>query len=424
MARPRGLGVFMRVSTERRTPGCEFRQQGDPRVVTSLANGVWRRRIAERKPPNPLRGQRFFHRPAGLTGFIRTPAFRVAFVLSLIAGCCLNVPSTTLAQSGRPTTSSDTGLPPALFSGGTVDPGVVGQDLSPGTGVGWDSPESAATHGSWGASPGEPHPGEAGGYEHAWGCDPGEWGWHVLPRGIVYKSYLAAAKESRLGSQIVHERDLGALFDSTLGGRFGVLRFGPEYVPEGFQWDIDGAAMVRLDPENELDVQATDYRVGSTLNWGLGKHRWRVGYYHVSSHLGDEFLLKNPGFRRLNFHRDAFLAGYSHYFTPDFRVYGEFAVAFNMELAEPFEFLFGFDWAPAAATGPRGAPFVAFNSHLRQELDFGGNIALQAGWAWRGKDPASGLLRTGLYYYNGGSPQWSFFQDFEEQLGVGLWYDF
>lgn len=330
--------------------------------------------------------------------------------------------------------SADGGLPPALFGGTTVDPGRVGPQ--PATSGGWDLPHDPPSREAWGTSPqaarvdattGYDNP--AGydnpvGYDHAWGCDPGDWGWHVLPRGIVYKSYLAAAKESRLGTQIVQERDATSLFDSTLGGRFGVLRFGPENVPEGFQWDIDGAAMVRLDPDDELDVQATDYRVGSTLNWGMGKHRWRVGYYHVSSHLGDEFLLKNPNFRRLNFHRDALLAGYSHYFTPDLRVHGEFAVAFNYELAEPFEFLFGFDWAPATSTGPRGAPFVAFNTHLRQELDFGGNIALQAGWAWRGKDPASGLLRTGLYYYNGGSPQWSFYQDFEEQLGVGLWYDF
>lgn len=328
------------------------------------------------------------------------------------------------AQTGRPPVADDGGLPPALFGGATVEPGSAGAGPVPNAAGGWDLPSSGSDGRGW-IDPSTPGPAEeTSRYDHAWGCDPGEWGWHVLPKGIVYKSYLAAAKESRLGAQIVNERDATSLFDSTLGGRFGVLRFGPENVPEGFQWDIDGAAMVRLDPDTELDVQATDYRVGSTLNWGLGRHRWRVGYYHVSSHLGDEFLLKNPGFRRLNFHRDALLAGYSHYFTPDFRVYGEVAAAFNYEDAKPIEFLFGFDWAPAAPTGPRGAPFVAFNTHLRQELNFGGNIAAQAGWAWRGNDPASGLLRTGLYYYNGGSPQWSFFQDFEEQLGVGLWYDF
>jgi hypothetical protein len=30
----------------------------------------------------------------------------------------------------------------------------------------------------------------------------------------------------------------------------------------------------------------------------------------------------------------------------------------------------------------------------------------------------------GLHYYNGESPQFSFFDDFEQQLGFGVWYDY
>jgi hypothetical protein len=259
------------------------------------------------------------------------------------------------------------------------------------------------------------------------GTDCGDecgWGWQVLPQGIVYKPYLAAAKESRLSTVLMKESEDGLLWDSTLGGRFGLLRFGPSDRPEGFQWDIDGAGMVRLDPAENMDVRAADFRAGTSLNWGYSAHRWRVGYYHLSSHTGDEFLLKNPNHNRLNFYRDAFYVGYSYYVNPDFRVYAELAWAFHVEYAEPFEFLFGFDWAPSYATGLRGAPFAALNVHLRQELDFSGNLALQAGWAWRGADAASGLFRTGLYYYNGGSPQGSFYADNEQSVGYGIWYDF
>ena len=34
------------------------------------------------------------------------------------------------------------------------------------------------------------------------------------------------------------------------------------------------------------------------------------------------------------------------------------------------------------------------------------------------------LLRVGVHYYNGESTQFSFFDDHEEQIGLGLWYDF
>ncbi len=263
-------------------------------------------------------------------------------------------------------------------------------------------------------------------------CEPGSdccdddsvWRWRVLPQGIVYKPYLAAAKESRLSTVIINERSDGLLWDSTLGGRFPLLRFGPADRPEGFQWDVDGAGMVRLDPNEDMDVRGADFRAGTSLNWGFGPHRWRFGFYHLSSHTGDEFLLKNPGYNRLNFYRDAVYLGYSYYFTPDFRVYGEVAAAFHVEYAKPIELLFGFDWAPSRPTGLRGAPFAALNVHLRQELQFSGNLALQLGWAWRGDSPASGLFRTGFYYYNGGSPQWSFYEETEQAAGYGIWYDF
>lgn len=67
---------------------------------------------------------------------------------------------------------------------------------------------------------------------------------------------------------------------------------------------------------------------------------------------------------------------------------------------------------------------MAANLHLREELDFGGNVSLQAGWAWKAEEASAGTLRTGLHYYNGGSPQYSFYQESEQQLGWGIWYDF
>jgi hypothetical protein len=33
-------------------------------------------------------------------------------------------------------------------------------------------------------------------------------------------------------------------------------------------------------------------------------------------------------------------------------------------------------------------------------------------------------MRLGLHYYNGESSQLQFFDKFEQQIGIGLWYDF
>jgi hypothetical protein len=249
--------------------------------------------------------------------------------------------------------------------------------------------------------------------------------WQILPDGILFPAGLANPKESRLGTQIFNRTGDGALWDSTLGGRIGLIRWGtPEAAwPQGWQVDVEGSAQVRLDPDENLDLRSTDYRVGVPLTYGYGPHRWKLAYYHLCAHLGDEFVAAHPQFSHVNFVRDALTLGYAFYVTERLRLWGEVGWAFSSEVSEPWELLFGIDYAPARPTGWRGAPFAAIYGHLRQELNFSGNLALQAGWAWRA-DQSTHLLRLGFYYYNGASNQYSFFRTFEQQIGGGLWYDF
>ena len=194
--------------------------------------------------------------------------------------------------------------------------------------------------------------------------------------------------------------------------------------PEGWQLDIEGAAFPRLDPEEEFDVVATDFRFGIPLTYGEGPYQTKFAYYHLSSHLGDEFLIKNPMFNRINYVRDSFVWGHSYYWTNDLRLYFELEYSFNTDGgAEPLACQFGADFSPAYPTGLRGAPFAAVNAYLREEFDFGGHFVAQAGWQWRGYH-RSHLMRAGVQYLAGKSPQFEFFGRNEEQFGVALWYDY
>lgn len=250
------------------------------------------------------------------------------------------------------------------------------------------------------------------------------WGLVLLPDRLIYRAYLAGSKESRLGTQAFNRDGDGTLWDSTLGGRFGLLRIGPRDEPFGFQVDVEGAAHVRLDPDEEVDVRSADFRAGVPFTYGWRNQQIKFAYYHISSHVGDEFLLKNPGFTRLNYARDVLVLGYSIYPTERLRVYGEAGWAFWSDVSGLWEFQFGVEYAPTRPTGIRGEPFFAVNAHLREEVDYGGGLTAQVGWAWRSDSPAGRLFRVGFHYYNGESPQFSFFDDFENQIGVGMWYDF
>ena len=260
-------------------------------------------------------------------------------------------------------------------------------------------------------------------------CKPYQQGpcsrWTMMPDGLIYRPYLASAKESRFRGIWNDERGEGGIWDVSLGGQVGLLRYGhlENGRPVGWQSGIEGAGLARLDRDENYDVMATDYRVGVPLTWGDSFCQVKFGYYHLSSHLGDEFLLKNVGFPRLNFSRDVLVWGISISPRTNWRVYSEAGYAFRTDVSEPWEFQFGVECAPDGATGMRGQPFAAANGHLREEVDFGGNVALQAGWAWR-RSPASGMFRLGVEYFNGKSDQFSFFDNSEQKVGFGMWYDY
>ena len=264
---------------------------------------------------------------------------------------------------------------------------------------------------------------------HGTGCDGpvsmDAMGWHILPPGFIYRAYLAGVKESRLAAHFVTVKDDNTFMDGTLGGRFGVFRYGTSdpMRPQGFQIDVEGSGQVRLDIPDEVDVRAADFRAGCVGTFGDRRHQTKFGYYHLSSHVGDEYLIKHPGHNRLNYARDVLVLGHSIFVTDSIRVYGEAGWSFFEDVSQQWEFQFGVEQAPMVDTGVRGAPFWAINGHLREEVNFGGNFVFQAGWAWRSGHDGS-LVRLGLHYYNGESSQFSFFDDFEEQIGLGLWYDY
>jgi hypothetical protein len=270
-------------------------------------------------------------------------------------------------------------------------------------------------------------------FDDLWAARP--WSWQLLPNNLIYTSYLAGPKESRIGSSWYNDSGPdpanpsianGWLWDTTLGGRASILRYGSDPVlhPQGFEVQIEGAAFVRLDPQDERDLRSADYRFGIPLVYGVGRWQTKLAYYHNSAHLGDEFMLKHPTFPRVNYVRDCFVWGNSYYLFDWMRIYGEVGWAFyNAGGSEPWEFQFGTELIQARPTGARGAPFLAVNGMSRQELDWGGNVCVQTGWAWRGRRSEK-LLRVGFEYLYGSDPQYEFVFYNQNRAGIGMWYDF
>jgi hypothetical protein len=253
------------------------------------------------------------------------------------------------------------------------------------------------------------------------------WDWQVIPQGLIYRSYWAGVKEPRLGIQLMHITGGHSFWDPTVGARIGLLRYGTTngLRPEGWEWDVEGAAEPRLTLDTDRDLESVDFRAGTLITYGLDNWQFKFGYYHLSSHLGDELAIKDPVTltERINYVRDSLILGASYYPNPIVRLYGETAWAFNPDGgAKPWEFQFGTELSEPGPTGANGTPFLALNGHLRQEEDFSGDFTAQTGWLWRGVNGQT--MRVGFHYLNGKSPQYQTFSRSEQEVGVGLWYDF
>ncbi len=252
--------------------------------------------------------------------------------------------------------------------------------------------------------------------------------WQWLPSGLIFRQYLADPKAPRLGSSFMYQQQFGWVWDIALGGRVGLARWGRPGTSgrlEGWQLDVEGAGFPRLDLETNRDLLAADFRAGSFLTHGRGRWQSQFGYYHLSSHAGDELLLRNPAFVRVNYVRDELVASLAYFMTDAIRVYGEAGYAvYTGGGARPWELQFGAELSPPRATRFAPTPFAAVHGNLRQEFNFGGYLVVQAGAQWQGAGPSARRLRAGLEYFNGKSRQYEFFQNFEQQIGMGVWYDY
>ncbi len=248
--------------------------------------------------------------------------------------------------------------------------------------------------------------------------------WQILPDGLLYRSYLAGEKEPRFASVWLNDETGLSVWEVALGGRVGIVRYGTwgTVDPQGFQLDIEGGALVRLNPDINTDVEATDFRFGLIGTWRDGPWATKWGYYHISSHLGDEFLLRNPGFPRLNYVRDSAIAGVSYDVTPTVRLYGEAAYAIgNQGGALPLEFQYGVEYSSRQTTW--WAPFAGVNGHTREDNDWKTSINIVGGMQFRGAQ-SQRRLRLGVQYYEGPSLQYSFAGRHERLVGTGLWFDY
>ncbi len=97
------------------------------------------------------------------------------------------------------------------------------------------------------------------------------------------------------------------------------------------EWALDVASFTQFEvyydatlKKQKRQLVNTDYRVGISYNVRRGAGTWRFRLYHISSHLGDDYIIRNqiPYYLPNAVNYELIDATYSRLFTNGLRVYG------------------------------------------------------------------------------------------------------
>jgi hypothetical protein len=261
-------------------------------------------------------------------------------------------------------------------------------------------------------------------------------GYVPLPRGDVFCPLLADPKGQRsFVSYLIETNDdekdaqVGSVGISDV---FGLLRVGGSRPGDGFQISIAGSVFAQFDLDiSSYDLINADYIIGLPITIRRGVFSTRLRVFHQSSHLGDEFLLRedNPDFVRENISYEAAEMLLSLDGGP-LRVYGGGEYLLRREPADLERYVAhgGIELRPARRLvrfgSLAGVRFVAAGDlKASEQQDWKPAISVRTGFEFdrpRDSDPPG--RRWGLLFeaYDGPSPYGQFFRRDVRYFGAGI----
>lgn len=229
---------------------------------------------------------------------------------------------------------------------------------------------------------------------------------------LIFKPFVADPRQVcysvgwRFNDQILVKNVIDVSYGDTLGIYRWFNIFGGQ-----MQLDIEGALWAVFDPLHESSpLIDADYYVGFPITYGKGDWSFRLRGYHISTHIGDEFLLNHPHFKRKNPSAEFFDFAVSNQFTRDIRLYGVLGVVAAQD--ESFRCS---RWYCAAGAELRlselgyrdycdrlyGEPFLGM--HWRYQPDFKKHIDMTyvLGYEWGKYSGIRRKVRIYLEYHDG-----------------------
>ena len=259
-----------------------------------------------------------------------------------------------------------------------------------------------------------------------------EWHGVWLPQStILYPTQIANPRQISFSSGFRFQDKIGGKVatEITFGDQFPLYRWA-NFKGGDLQLEAEGGVFGVFDVyKKDFPFDNADYYGGFPLTYARGPWSYRLRLYHVSSHVGDEFLQHHAHFGRKNKSFEALDLSTDYQITKNLRLYAVLGgvVHSDNEMSMKFGYIeYGFE-----ARGPRtdfkqlfGQPFLAVHMQNWQENHYAEDITYALGYEW-GKIYGIGRkVRAFLEYHNGFSPDGQFSRVRTKYISLRLSYGF
>lgn len=209
------------------------------------------------------------------------------------------------------------------------------------------------------------------------------------------------------------------VIDVSYGDTLGIYRWMDMWPWGGdLQLNIEGALWAVFEPLREsAPLVNADYYVGFPLEYAIDRWQFRLRGFHISSHIGDEFLLDHRHFHRKNPSAEYLDFFISHDLTNEIRIYGGLGYILSDDESFPEKRFYqalgsevhahslGFNWY---AQQLYGQPFMGI--HLRGNGRFKHHVDLTyvAGYEFGKTSGMQRMVRFYAEYHDGYSVEGQF----------------
>lgn len=249
----------------------------------------------------------------------------------------------------------------------------------------------------------------------------------ALPRKPLFDPLIADPRDPRFSASLQFyddESELDTVGSTNFGGTLPVYGF--EALGSTFQVGLQAGVFAIFDVIAEsFPLINADYFVAAPLTFRNGPFSAQARLFHQSSHLGDEFLLRNRVDRIDLAYEAVDLLGSVELFEA-VRLYGGGGaiVRSSPDLDAPFV-QGGIELtSPDPVLGEVLFPLVAFDYQSSAELDWESDYSVRAGIDIRAGFVEQRRLLFLVEYFNGKSPNGQFFEQDLEFVGTGLHFFF